>query len=91
MLTASRQSKFKTDVKLAEKRGKDLQKLKEVLLALLAGEELELKYKDHQLIGNYINTRECHIEPDLLLIYRIDQEENVLHLIRTGSHSDLFK
>ena len=91
MLTPSRQSRFKKDVKLAEKRGKNIQKLKDILLELLNGNELDQKYKDHQLIGNYSNTRECHIEPDWLLIYRIDAEERILHLIRTGSHSDLFK
>lgn len=81
---------LKKDVKLAEKRGKNLQKLKDVILTLLSGKELDAKYKDHALIGNYANTRECHIEPDWLFIYRIDPEEKVLYLIRTGSHSDLF-
>ena len=61
MYTISRQSRFKKNVKLAEKRCKDLQKLKEVLLILIDGEELDPKYKDHQLIGNYANTKECHI------------------------------
>ena len=90
MYTISRHTRFKKDVKLAEKRGKNLQKLKEVIITLASGEELDPKYKDHSLIGNYVNTRECHIEPDWLFIYRIDVEEKVLHLIRTGTHSDLF-
>jgi mRNA interferase YafQ len=91
MYTISRQNRFKKDVKLAEKRGKDLQKLKEIILTLISGKELDPRYKDHFLIGNYVNTRECHIESDWLLIYLIDQEEQILHLIRTGTHSDLFK
>ncbi len=91
MYTISRQNRFKKDVKLAEKRGKDLQKLKEVIMSLVLGKELEPKYKDHSLVGNYANTRECHIEPDWLLIYFTDEEEKILHLVRTGTHSDLFK
>lgn len=89
MLIPVRQNIFKKDLKRVEKRGKNLDKLKTVLVKLLNEEELEPKYKDHQLIGNYVNTRECHIEPDWLLIYRI--EDDCLYLIRTGSHSDLFK
>lgn len=68
-----------------------MQKLKDILLELVSGNSLNPKHKDHQLIGNYADTRECHIEPDWLLIYRIDEENKILHLIRTGSHSDLFK
>ena len=91
MYTILRQTLFKKDVKLAKKRGKDMQKLKNVLEELFAGNTLDLKYKDHKLIGNYFETRECHIEPNWLLIYRIDEKNKTLHLIRTGSHSDLFK
>lgn len=90
MYTVSRQTKFKKDVKLAQKRGKNTEKLKEVILQIMSDKELNSKYKDHSLIGNYVNTRECHIEPDWLLIYRIDHDEKILHLIRTGTHSDLF-
>lgn len=90
MLEIVRQTKFKKDVKLIKKQGKSLSLLKEVLEILVQGEILPLKYKDHVLIGNYVNTRECHIQPDWLLIYRIDEEQKVLHLIRTGSHSELF-
>ena len=91
MYVISRQTRFKKDVKIAQKRGKDMQKFKDVLLELVSGNFLNPKHKDHQLIGNYANARECHIEPDWLLIYRIDKENKVLHLIRTGSHSDLFR
>lgn len=81
-------SQFKKDVKRAKKRRKDTEKLKEVIEILVEGEVLEARYKDHALIGNYRGARDCHIEPDWLLIYEIDEEELVL--IRTGTHSDLF-
>ena len=81
-------SKFKQDIKTAKKRGYDLSLLTEVLDILAAGEALPPKYKDHNLIGNYKGYRECHIQPDWLLIYEVS--ENVLYLARTGTHSDLF-
>lgn len=81
-------SKFKQDIKTAKKRGYDLSLLTEVLDILAAGEALPPKYKDHNLIGNYKGCRECHIQPDWLLIYEVS--ENVLYLARTGTHSDLF-
>lgn len=81
-------SKFKQDIKTAKKRGYDLSLLTEVLDILAAGEQLPPKYKDHNLIGNYKGCRECHIQPDWLLIYEVS--ENVLYLARTGTHSDLF-
>ncbi len=90
MFEIVRQTQFKKDAKLAKKQGKNLNLLKKVIEILIKGEELPQKYKDHSLIGNYANTRECHIQPDWLLIYRIDKELNVLYLIRTGSHSELF-
>ena len=80
--------KFKQDIKTAKKRGYDLSLLTEVLDILAAGEQLPPKYKDHNLIGNYKGCRECHIQPDWLLIYEVS--ENVLYLARTGTHSDLF-
>lgn len=82
---------FKKDVVLARKRGLDLTKLNEVVDILASGQELDLKYNDHQLIGNYKYFRECHIKPDWLLIYHINDEELELYLFRTGTHSDLFK
>jgi mRNA interferase YafQ len=87
--TTSRTSQFKRDVKRMKQRGKDLEKLKKVLQVLVRGEKLASKYRDHVLVGQYKGTRECHIEPDWLLIYELAESEIVL--IRTGSHSDLFR
>lgn len=70
-------------------RGKNIKKLDKILTKLVNSETLESKYKDHKLIGNFKSRRECHIEPDWLLIYRIEKSE--LFLERTGSHSDLFE
>ncbi|OGN63609.1 MAG: damage-inducible protein [Chlamydiae bacterium RIFCSPHIGHO2_12_FULL_49_9] len=89
MLTPIRTTQFKRDAKLAEKRGKNLSKLKSVMTKLAKEEVLDLKFKDHKLGGNYKNHRECHVEPDWLLIYRVDDKEIVY--VRTGTHSDLFK
>jgi mRNA interferase YafQ len=72
-----------------QRQGKDLDKLKRVLESLAEGLELAQTYRDHVLVGQYKGTRECHIEPDWLLIYEPAEDEVVL--IRTGSHSDLFK
>ena len=88
MKTTRRTSQFKRDVKRVQQRGKDLEKLKRVLERLVKGERLAPKYRDHVLVGQYKGTRECHIEPDWLLIYELAESEIVL--IRTGSHSDLF-
>ena len=89
MKTTSRTSQFKRDVKRIKQQGKDLDKLKKVLKVLVRGEKLASKYRDHVLVGQYKGTRECHIEPDWLLIYELAESEIVL--IRTGSHSDLFR
>jgi addiction module toxin, RelE/StbE family len=75
-------------VKLAQKRGKDMAKLREVLLLLIEGHPLPPGCKDHPLGGDWKHYRDCHIEPDWLLIYKIDEDD--LHLVRTGTHSDLF-
>lgn len=83
-------NKFKKDLELAAKRGFNLNLLNKVVTSLANGEKLEPKHKDHPLIGNYDDFRECHIQPDWLLIYRIDDEELELYLFRTGTHSDLF-
>lgn len=80
---------FRKDVKAAKKRGKNLEKLKYVIKELSEGNSLPEKYKDHKLAGDYVRFRECHIEPDWLLIYRI--EKKFLLLTRTGTHSDLFE
>ncbi len=89
MKTIRRTSQFKQDVKWMQRRGKDLEKLKRVLETLMKEEELIQKYRDHVLVGQYKGTRECHLEPDWLLIYELAESEIVL--IRTGSHSDLFR
>lgn len=82
--------RFKKDLKLANKRGYNLSLLSEVVDMLASGEPLPPKYKDHSIIGNYAGCRECHITPDWLLIYEIEEEEIILYLTRTGTHSDLF-
>lgn len=89
MRTIRRDSQFKRDVKRMKKRGKDMDKFKKIIHMLINTEKLPIKNKDHQLKGTLKDCRECHIEPDWLLIYRI--EGSVLCLIRTGSHSDLFE
>jgi len=81
-------TKFEKDLARCEKRGKNLSKLQFVISELDAGKQLGSQYKDHKLIGNYNGYRECHIEPDWLLVYKV--EDDILFLTRTGSHSDLF-
>lgn len=83
-------TQFKKDLKLIKKQGKDVTELNKVINSLAAGETLPEKYRDHLLSGNWRNHRECHIAPDWLLIYKIDNNVLVLTLARTGSHSDLF-
>jgi mRNA interferase YafQ len=89
MRAIRRTSEFKRDVKRMQRQGKDLGKLKTVLESLVIGDALLAEYRDHVLVGQYRGTRECHLEPDWLLIYELTESEIVL--IRTGSHSDLFK
>lgn len=83
-------SAFRKDLKKLRKRGANLNKLDFVITKLLNGEILEERFKDHALIGNYIGFRECHIEPDFLLIYCVDNNKLILTAVRVGSHSDLF-
>lgn len=83
-------SQFKRDYKLAMKRGLKISLLEEVVVHLALGESLPDKNRDHPLTGNWSGHRECHIQPDWLLIYRIEDDVLVLTLARTGSHSDLF-
>jgi len=83
-----RGSQFKRDVKLAVKRGKDMAKLRELLLLLIEGNPLPPSYKNHPLSGDWKHYRDSHIESDWLLIYKIDGDD--LYLVRTGTHSDLF-
>ena len=83
-------NRFKRDLKLLAKRGLDLDLLDEVIEKLRKRQPLDKKYKDHSLTGDYTGFRECHVLPDWLLIYRIDEEELFLFLSRSGTHSDLF-
>ena len=83
-------SMFKKDLKLAKRRGYDLSLLSNVVDTLAMGRPLAEKYKDHSLLGNYKGCRECHITSDWILIYEIANNELILYLTRTGTHSDLF-
>ena len=83
-------TQFKKDFKLAMKRSMKIELLEEVIAMLAMGETLPDKHKDHALTGNWVGHRECHILPDWLLIYRIEDEVLVPTLARTGTHSDLF-
>ena len=84
-------NQFKRDLKLAKKQSKNLDKLFDVIDILANGGKLDEKYQDHELTGKYKGSRECHIEPDWLLIYEIRGDVLVLMLYRSGSHSELFK
>ena len=82
-------SRFKKDYKRILKQGKDESKFEALISKLISEQPLEDKYKDHKLSGQFKNCRECHIEPDWLLVYKITESEIIL--IRTGSHSELFR
>ena len=88
MRPVSQARQFVRDIKRMRKRGKKLSKLKIIVTKLAQGEKLEPRYQDHALSNNWKNSRDCHIEPDWLLIYTVDEES--LRLERTGTHSDLF-
>lgn len=90
MLEIVPSNQFKKDLKLAKKRGCKLEHLRDVVTMLACEQKLDEKYRDHGLTGNYSGFRECHVEPDWLLIYRISQDALALFLFRTGTHSDLF-
>ena len=90
MLTIVRSNRFLKDLRLAKKRNLDLTILDDVVMKLANQEKLEDKYHDHALSGEYKDFRECHVKPDWLLVYAIDDEELELFLFRTGTHSDLF-
>ena len=81
---------FKKDIKKIQKSGgKDMEKLKAVVRKLVEGSPLESRYHDHALSGNLRGHRDCHIEPDWLLIYRLDRDVQEVIFVRTGSHGDL--
>lgn len=83
-------TKFQRDLKRIQKRGYDISLLTAIIKKLAAGEQLPEKNKDHDLSGNFAGCRECHITPDWLLIYEVADNELILYLTRTGTHSDLF-
>ena len=83
-----RGAQFRRDAKLAERRGKDLSKLRQLILLLAEGQPLPPRYKDHPLSGDWKHFRDCHLESDWLLIYKIEGDD--VYLVRTGTHSDLF-
>ena len=82
-------NRFLKDYEVVKRRGLNIEKLKEVINKLVCQEPLDPKLKDHSLLGNYANRRECHIEPNWLLIYKTSEQEIIFE--RTGSHSDLFR
>lgn len=81
--------RFEKDVKMAIHRGMDKELLKEVIRKIILEEPLKEAYRDHALAGNYKGRRECHIQPDWLLVYKIEKNDVIFE--RTGSHSDLFR
>ena len=83
-------NRFRKDIKLAKKRGMNLEKLNEVVDMLANCQPLADKYRDHSLSGNFSGFRECHVEPDWLLIYRAEMDALELFLFRSGTHSDLY-
>ena len=89
-LTVKFTSAFKRDFKIAMKRNRKIQLLENIVAMLANGETLPPENRDHELTGNWVGHRECHIQPDWLLIYRIENDVLVLTLARTGTHSDLF-
>ncbi|WP_325200865.1 type II toxin-antitoxin system YafQ family toxin [Oscillibacter sp.] len=90
MLTIRYEKSFKKDYKRVKRRGYDIELLENVLELLARQEPLPPKYKDHALTGEYKGFRECHITPNWLLVYEIHDQELILVLTRTGTHSDLF-
>lgn len=83
-------TQFKKDYKLAMKRNLDISLIDECIRLLAARVELPPKFRDHELTGKWVGHRECHVQPDWLLVYRVENDDLVLVLSRTGSHSDLF-
>lgn len=90
MLDVFYSSRFKKDYRRVKKQGRDVELLLDVVDLLAAEEPLDFRYQDHALAGDYKGHRECHIQPDWLLIYKIDGKQLLLTLTRTGTHSELF-
>ena len=82
--------KFEKDIKSLKKQDKDLTELFDVIDVIAKGETLDKKYKDHKLVGNFNDYRECHIENDFLLVYKIEKDKLILILYRAGTHSEIF-
>ena len=91
MLRAEYTTQFKKDLKLAQRRHLDIERLKAVISKLCCSEKLPEGCRDHELTGSWRRHRECHIQPDWLLIYKVEQEILTLTLTRTGTHSDLLE
>ena len=89
MYTPVYTSQFERDLKRAKRRGKDLEKFKIVARTLLAGQPLDPIHRDHRLVGKYLDRRECHLESDWLLIYKVEETRMIFE--RMGTHADLFK
>ena len=89
MLEIVQSSRFKRDIKKARKQGKPLEELQSIIKMLVQQKPLPKKHQDHNLSGDYVNYRECHIRPDWLLIYKTTDKD--LQLVRAGSHSELFR
>ena len=82
--------KFEKDIKNLKKQNKDLTELFDVIDVIAKGETLDKKYRDHKLVGNFNDYRECHIESDFLLVYKIEKDKLILILYRAGTHSEIF-
>lgn len=91
MYEFKRSTRFKRDVKRCQKQNKSMELFKTVHEKLIKGDPLPRKNKDHSLSGNWNGYRECHLEPDWLLIYKVDESDKIIEYVRMGSHSDLFK
>jgi len=91
MLEIRRSTQFKKDLKKIIKQRKNLDLLEGIVQKIQQSKPLEPKHRDHPLVGDWNDHRECHINPDWLLIYKVDEELELLRLMRTGSHSDLFQ
>ncbi len=89
MLTPVFTTQFEKDVRRMQKRGKNIERLKMIIRSLAAGEPLDPMHRDHRLVGNWKGRRDCHIESDWLLIYKLDEKRVIFE--RTGTHSDLFR
>ena len=90
MLEVVLSTRFEKDLKTASKRGYNLELLNDVVDKLASRQQLPEKNRDHELSGDYAGFRECHVAPDWLLVYRVVEEDLILYLMRTGTHSDLF-